>query len=471
MIPKPEEIGPVHFVGIGGIGMSGIAEVLHNLGYAVQGSDVRSGPKVADLQSLGIPVAIGHDSANLGAARAVVVSSAVPEGNAEIIAARAEGMPVVKRAEMLAELMRLKRNVAVAGTHGKTTTTSLVGAVLDAAGLSPTVINGGVIHGYGSNARLGDGEWMVVEADESDGSFARLPATIAVVTNIDSEHLDHYSGLEEIEAAFEGFTANVPFYGCAICCSGNPGSRALASRIEGRRVVTYGFDERAGVRGTDLSPQPDGTGFAAEVRAPDGGVRRLDGLRIPLPGRHNVLNALAAVAVGLEVGAQDEAILKALSDFEGVGRRFTRVGCGCGIEVVDDYGHHPAEIEATLLAARQVTGGRVIAVHQPHRFTRLAALKGNFERCFDEADAVIIADVYSAGENPVDGANREALAAGIRRHGHPRVLELPEPGRLAEIVLQVAGAGDMVVCLGAGSITGWANGLPGALERAEAERS
>ena len=465
MIPKPKEIGTIHFIGIGGIGMSGIAEVLHNLGYAVQGSDVRLGQRVEELRSIGVPVEIGHDSANLGAARAVVVSSAVPAGNAEILAAREEGIPIVKRAEMLAELMRLKRNVAVAGTHGKTTTTSLAGAVLDAAGLSPTVINGGIIQGYGSNVRLGDGEWMVVEADESDGSFVRLPATVAVVTNIDSEHLDHYSSLEEIEAAFAGFVANVPFYGCVICCSGDPRARALANRIEGRRIVTYGFDEEAGVRGINLAPQPGGTQFAAEIRAPDGGIRILEGLHIPLPGRHNVLNALAAVSVGLEVGARDAEIVEALSGFEGVGRRFTRVGCGRGIEVVDDYGHHPAEIEATLLAARQVTAGRVIAVHQPHRFTRLAALKGSFERCFDGADAVIIADVYSAGETPVAGASREALAAGIRRHGHPSVLELPEPERLAELVLQVAGEGDMVVCLGAGSITGWANDLPGALEQ------
>ncbi len=470
MIPKPKEIGTIHFIGIGGIGMSGLAEVLHNLGYSVQGSDVHLGRRVEELRSIGVPVEIGHNSANLGAARAVVVSSAVATGNVEVLAAREEGIPVVKRAEMLAELMRLKRNVAVAGTHGKTTTTSLAGAVLDAAGLSPTVINGGIIQGYGSNARLGDGEWMVVEADESDGSFVRLPATVAVVTNIDSEHLDHYSSLEDIEAAFAGFVANVPFYGCVICCCGDPRARALANRIEGRRIVTYGFDEGAGVRGINLVPRPGGTQFAAEICAPDGGIRILEGLHIPLPGRHNVLNALAAVSVGLEVGARDEEIVAALSGFEGVGRRFTRVGCGRGIEVVDDYGHHPAEIEATLLAARQVTGGRVIAVHQPHRFTRLAALKGSFERCFDGADAVIIADVYSAGETPVEGASREALAAGIRRHGHPSVLELPEPERLAELVLQVAGAGDMVVCLGAGSITGWANGLPVALEQVGAPR-
>ena len=467
MIPRPEEIGPVHFIGIGGIGMSGIAEVLHNLGYSVQGSDLRAGHRVGDLRSIGVPVAIGHDPENLGDARAVVVSSAVSEGNVEVARARAEGIPVVKRAEMLAELMRLKRNIAVAGTHGKTTTTSLAGAVLDSAGLSPTVINGGVIQGYGSNARLGDGEWMVVEADESDGSFVRLPATVAVVTNIDSEHLDHYSGLDEIEAAFEGFAANVPFYGCVICCTEDPGACRMAGRIRGRRVVTYGFDERAQVRGVDLSPDPDGTRFAVEIHPPDGDTRRVDGFRVPLPGRHNVLNALAAVAVGEEVGARHREIRAAISGFEGVGRRFTRVGSGRGIEIVDDYGHHPTEIEATLLAARQVTRGRVIAVHQPHRFTRLAHLMERFERCFDGADAVIVADVYAAGETPVAGASREMLAAGIRRHGHPKVLELSQKENLAELVLQVATAGDMVVCLGAGSISGWAHALPGALERQE----
>ncbi len=468
MIPKPEEIGPVHFIGIGGIGMSGIAEVLHNLGYSVQGSDLHAGPRVGDLRSLGVPVAIGHDPANLGDARAVVVSSAVSECNVEVARARSEGIPVVKRAEMLAELMRLKRNIAVAGTHGKTTTTSLAGAVLDAAGFSPTVINGGVIHGYGSNARLGDGEWMVVEADESDGSFVRLPATVAVVTNIDSEHLDHYSGLDEIEAAFESFVANVPFYGCVICCTEDPGACRMSGRLRGRRVVTYGFDERAQVRGVDLFPDVDGTRFTVEFRTPDCGIRRMNEVRVPLPGHHNVLNALAAIAVGKEVGASDQDIREAISGFEGVGRRFTRVGCGRGIEIVDDYGHHPAEIEATLRAARQVTRGRVIAVHQPHRFTRLSHLMDRFERCFDDADAVIIADVYAAGEPPVAGASREALAAGIRRHGHPRVLELSQEENLAELVLQVATAGDMVVCLGAGSISGWANALPGALDRREA---
>ena len=471
MIPQPGEIGPVHFVGIGGIGMSGIAEVLHNLGYRVQGSDQQEGARVVELRALGVPVAIGHAAANLAGARAVVVSSAIPERNAEIAAARRAGIPVVRRAEMLAELMRLKRNVAVAGTHGKTTTTSLTGAVLDAAGLAPTVINGGVIQGIGSNARLGDGDWMVVEADESDGSFLRLPATLAVITSIDREHLDHYAGLAEIEAAFAGFAAGVPFYGCVICCRDDPGAGALAGRIEGRRVVTYGLRDDADIRGLDLEPGRDGTRFAAAVRQPDGTRRRLDGLGISLPGRHNVLNALAAVAVGVEVGAGDGQIRQALAGFQGVGRRFSRVGRGRGIEVVDDYGHHPVEIEATLLAARQVTDGRVIAVHQPHRFTRLAALRDQFERCFDGADSVIIADVYAAGEAPLAGASRGGLAAGIRRHGHPSVLELPDPDRLPELVLQVAGEGDLVVCLGAGSITAWAHRLPGALERAGAGRS
>ncbi len=468
MIPRPREIGPIHFVGIGGIGMSGIAEVLHNLGYAVQGSDAKTGRRVADLRAEGVPVFVGHDAASLGEARAVVVSSAVPADNVEVVAAREAGIPVVCRAEMLAELMRFKRNVAVAGTHGKTTTTSLAGAVLDAAGLAPTVINGGVIQGYGSNARLGDGEWMVVEADESDGSFLRLPATVAVVTNIDREHLDYYAGLAEIRAAFGGFCANVPFYGCVVCCSEDANARDLAGQVRGRRVATYGFGEEASVRGVDLTPSPYGTGFSAEIAGRDGSRRTLSGLRIPMPGRHNVLNALAAVAVGLEVGAGDAAIRTGLAGFEGVGRRFTRVGVACGIEVVDDYGHHPVEIEATLRAARQASDGRIIAVHQPHRYTRLAALKPAFERCFDDADTVIVADVYAAGETPIEGATRAALADGIRRRGQPRVMELPDPGRLAELVLEVAAPGDMVVCLGAGDITVWANGLPGAMSDARA---
>jgi len=462
VILRPDEIGPVHFVGIGGIGMSGIARVLHTLGYRVQGSDRSEGERVRELRALGVPVAAGHRPDNLADAGAVVVSSAVRPDNVELAAARARRLPVVRRAQMLAELMRRKRNVAVAGSHGKTTTTSLVGAVLDAAGCAPTVINGGVIEGYGSTARLGDGEWMVVEADESDGSFLHLPATLGVVTNIDLEHVDHYAGIEEVEDAFRHFAHGIPFYGAAICCLDDPRARALAESLEGRRAIGYGLASGAAVRGVDIRAERGGMSFSVEFRE---GGRGIAGLHLPLPGVHNVRNALAAVAVGVEVGADPEAIRAAIGGFKGVGRRFTRVGSGCGIEVVDDYGHHPAEIRATLAAAREVASGRLVAVHQPHRFTRLAALRREFERSFDQADAVIVADVYPAGESPIAGATRSELAGGIRAHGHPDVSELETPEALAAMVLRKAGPGDMVLCLGAGDISAWARGLPGALER------
>lgn len=464
MIPIPQEVGTVHFVGIGGIGMSGIAEMLHNLGYAVQGSDRQVGARVSELRRLGIDVRIGHDANNLGDARAVVVSSAVPANNPEVAAATTAGIPVVSRAEMLAELMRFKRNVTVAGTHGKTTTTSMVAAVLDAGGKSPSVINGGVIQSYGSNARLGAGDWMVVEADESDGSFVRLPATVAVITNIDPEHMDHYEDFAAVLAAYERFLASVPFYGCAVYCYDHPETRALAARGTGHRMIGYGLAPAADVRGVNLRPGDGGTTFDVEVRDGTGAARTLSDLRLPMPGAHNVLNALAAIAAGLEVGVADDAIPRALAEFGGVGRRFTRVGNGGGIDVVDDYGHHPAEIMATLAAAREVTSGRIIAVHQPHRYSRLANLFESFCTCFDEADAVIVADVYPAGERPIPGVDRNQLVAGLRAHGHARALELDGEENLAQLIRQEAQSGDLVVCLGAGSITNWAHALPAALE-------
>jgi UDP-N-acetylmuramate--alanine ligase len=460
----PRDIGPVHFVGIGGIGMSGIAEVLLNLGYAVQGSDLAESANVRRLRDKGAKIAIGHAADNLAGAGVVVVSSAIKRDNAELVAARALRLPVVRRAEMLAELMRLKSCVAIAGTHGKTTTTSMVAALLDAAGFDPTVINGGIINAYGTNARLGAGEWMVVEADESDGTFLKLPADIAVVTNIDPEHLDHFRTFEAVQDAFCAFVENVPFYGFSVMCTDHPVVQTLVGRIEDRRVVTYGENPQADVRLVDLSHAGGTSLFTVVVRDRTGqSVHEIGKIALPMPGRHNALNATAAIAVGRELNIGDDVIRNALGNFGGVRRRFTRTGIWNGVAIVDDYAHHPVEIAAVLRAARESTKGQVIAIVQPHRFTRLAALFEQFCACFNDADAVIVAHVYPAGEAPISGADRDSLVAGLRTHGHRRVVALDEPEQLATLVAGMAEPGDYVVCLGAGSITQWAYALPGEL--------
>ncbi|SMF71018.1 UDP-N-acetylmuramate--L-alanine ligase [Tistlia consotensis] len=461
----PLDIGMIHFVGIGGIGMSGIAEILHNLGYQVQGSDQADNANVKRLRGLGITVEVGHRAENLGEATVVVISSAVKPDNPEVQAARARFVPVVRRAEMLGELMRLKWSIAVGGTHGKTTTTSMVAALLDGAGLDPTVINGGIINAYGTNARLGEGDWMVVEADESDGTFTKLPATIALVTNIDPEHLDHYGSVEKLHEAFEAFVENIPFYGFAVLCLDHPAVQGLIGRIEDRRIVTYGFSPQAEVRADKLVLDAAGARFDAVITDRRFGTeQRLADLRLPMFGQHNVQNALAAIAVAQEMGLPEASIREALARFGGVKRRFTRTGEAHGITVIDDYGHHPVEIAAVLRAARQTAAKRVIAVVQPHRYSRLAGLFEEFCRCFNDADAVIVADVYAAGEAPIEGADKEHLVAGLRAHGHRRVLPLSAPEALAETVAGIARPGDLVVCLGAGNITAWANALPGELE-------
>jgi len=458
----PLDIGVLHFIGIGGIGMSGIAEVLLNLGYQVQGSDAKDSPIIERLRGLGAEIHIGQRAENLGAARVVVISSAIKPGNPELDAARAAVLPVVRRAEMLAELMRLRQNVAVAGTHGKTTTTSLVAALLDGGGLDPTVVNGGIIQAYGSNARLGTGDWMVVEADESDGTFVKLPATIAVVTNIDPEHLDHYGDFDGVRDAFLTFVSNIPFYGLAVCCIDHPEVQGLIGKIDDRRVVTYGLSRQADIRAENIVWR-DGAGrFDVVVREGDG-ARRIEGLSLPMPGEHNVLNALAAIAVALELRIGDAAIMRGLAGFKGVHRRFTRVGEWNGAAIIDDYGHHPVEIAAVLKAARAATSGKLIAVHQPHRYSRLSDLFAEFCGCFNDADIVAIADVYAAGEQPIPGVSRDALVGGLRGHGHRGVRALEGPDDLAALVAAEAKPGDMVVCLGAGTITQWAHGLPEAL--------
>jgi UDP-N-acetylmuramate--alanine ligase len=456
----PLSIGSIHFVGIGGIGMSGIAEVLHNLGYGVQGSDIAEGYNVARLRAAGIPVAVGHAEENLGAAQVVVVSTAVRRDNPEVQAARARLVPVVRRAEMLAELMRLKWSIAVGGTHGKTTTTSLVAAVLEAAKLDPTVINGGIVNAYGTNTRLGAGDWMVVEADESDGSFLRLPSVVAVVTNMDAEHLDHWGTAEAMKEGYAQFVGNIPFYGFAVLCLDHPEVQAMIPRLD-RRVVTYGFSPQADVRAERVITDRMGATFEVVVQdRATGRARALKPFRLPMLGQHNVQNALAAIAIGVEMDIDEGAIRSALAGFKGVKRRFTRVGEAGGITVIDDYGHHPVEIAAVLKAARQAGARDVVAVVQPHRYTRLAGLFEEFCTCMNDAGTVIVADVYPAGEAPIEGVDQEALVEGLRARGHRSVVPLPGPDSLAEMVHAIARPGDYVVCLGAGSITGWAHALP-----------
>ncbi len=453
----PHDIGAIHFVGIGGIGMSGIAEVLLNHGFSVQGSDSRASPITERLAAKGATIFIGQKAENLAGAEVVVVSSAIKPGNPELDAARVQNLPVVRRAEMLAELMRLKSNVAVAGTHGKTTTTSMIAALLDAGGMDPTVVNGGIIHAYGSNARIGGGDWMVVEADESDGTFVKLPATVAVVTNIDPEHLDHYGDFEGVKAAFDTFVSNVPFYGIAVCCIDHPEVQALVGRTTDRRVVTYGFNPQADVQGRNLAYEDGAARFDVAL---NGEERAIEGVVLPMTGDHNVSNALAAIAVARHLKVPPTAIKAALAAFGGVNRRFTKVGVWNGVTIIDDYGHHPVEIAAALKAARQATKGRVIAVHQPHRYTRLRDLFTQFSACFNDADVVAIADVYSAGEAPIDGISRDTLVGGLIAHGHRRALPLAGEEALADFARAECRPGDLLVCLGAGSISAWANALP-----------
>jgi UDP-N-acetylmuramate--alanine ligase len=465
--PVPFALGPVHFVGIGGIGMSAIAEIMLRGGYRVQGSDQKASANTERLQALGATIHIGHAAGNVDGASAVVFSTAVKPDNPEYAEAAARHIPLVRRAEMLAELMRLHFSVAVGGTHGKTTTTSLIAALLDAGGLDPTVINGGIINAYGSNSKMGEGEWMVVEADESDGTFLRLKSTVAVVTNIDPEHLDHYGDFDAVKKAFCDFVENIPFYGFAAVCLDHPEVQALAARVQNRRLVTYGTSPQAEVRAVNIEMGADGACFDCQISPREGEAVTYEKLRLPITGRHNVLNSLAAIAVARELGVDEAAVRKGLAAFGGVKRRFTTTGVAGAVRVIDDYGHHPVEIAAVLKAAREVQGdggGKVIAVVQPHRYSRLKDLFAEFCGCFNDADSVIVAEVYPAGEQPLEGASRDALVEGLRRFGHPSVIPLDGPAELARTVKAEAQPGDLVVCLGAGDITAWAYALPGQLE-------
>jgi UDP-N-acetylmuramate--alanine ligase len=460
----PFDIGPVHFIGIGGIGMSGIAEIMLRIGYQVQGSDAKASVNTERLQKLGAKVFIGHEAAHVEGAYAVVYSTAVKPDNPEMVAARDRRLPLVRRAEMLAELMRLQFSVAVGGTHGKTTTTSMIACLLDAGGLDPTVVNGGIINAYGTNAKVGSGDWIVVEADESDGTFLKLRSTAAVVTNIDPEHLDHYGDFDAVKRAFRDFVENIPFYGFAAVCTDHPEVQAMAARVENRRLVPYGVNPQAEVRAEKIEMGPDGARFDVVIDPREGEPDRLEGLHLPMAGHHNVLNSLAAIAVARELGVSAEQIRTGLAGFGGVRRRFTTTGVANGVRVVDDYGHHPVEIASVLKAARAVTAGRVIAVVQPHRYSRLHDLFDDFCHCFNDADTVIVADVYAAGEAPIEGVDKPALVEGLRRFGHRRVLALEAPSELAGLVRQEARPGDVVVLLGAGDITSWSYALPGELE-------
>ncbi|MBD8890571.1 UDP-N-acetylmuramate--L-alanine ligase [Roseibium litorale] len=463
----PQDIGPVHFVGIGGIGMSGIAEVLKTLGYTVQGSDMAENANVQRLRENGIKVMVGHTAENLGDAEVLVVSSAIKRDNPELVAARERLIPVVRRAEMLAELMRFKQAIAIGGTHGKTTTTSMIAALLDAGTLDPTVINGGIINAYGTNARMGKGDWMVVEADESDGTFVKLPADVAVVTNIDPEHLDHYGDFAGVRAAFRQFVENVPFYGFAVMCLDHPEVQTLIGQIEDRRIVTYGTNPQADVRFTNVSMDGGRSQFSVTIRdRRTGKVTEISDLILPMPGLHNVSNATAAVAVAWQLGVSADQIRKGLNAFGGVKRRFTHTGSVNGIDVFDDYGHHPVEIRAVLHAARESSKGKVIAVVQPHRYTRLHSLFDDFSNCFNDADTVIVAPVYAAGEQPIEGASHQDLVSGLKTRGHRSVVAIDGPEELASVVAGFAKPGDYVVCLGAGNITQWAYALPEGLKKA-----
>ncbi|MEL6689506.1 MAG: UDP-N-acetylmuramate--L-alanine ligase [Pseudomonadota bacterium] len=453
----PGDVGPIHFVGIGGIGMSGIAEVLLNLGYTVQGSDLKSSKITDRLAANGALIFEGQKAENLENAEVVVISSAIKPGNPELDEARRRGLPVVRRAEMLAELMRMKSNIAVAGTHGKTTTTTMVATLLAHGEFDPTVVNGGIIHAFGSNARTGQGEWMVVEADESDGTFNRLPATIAIVTNIDPEHMEHWGDFDTLRQGFLDFVSNIPFYGLAVCCIDHPEVQSLVGKITDRRVLTYGFNAQADVRAVNLHYK-NGEAFFDVVLQAEGIV--LEGLTLPMPGDHNVSNALSAIAVARHLGMKRDEIRTALENFKGVNRRFTKVGEVNGVTIIDDYGHHPVEIAAVLKAARQATEGRIIAVHQPHRYTRLSSLFEDFCTCFNDADVVAIAEVFAAGEDPIPGASRDDLVAGLIRSGHRHARAIECEADLVRLVKEQAKEGDMVVCLGAGTISAWANNLP-----------
>ncbi len=475
----PKKFGTLHFVGIGGIGMSAMAELLHQLGYAVQGSDASDGANIARLREQGIRCMIGHDAQNICDAEGqtvsgIVVTAVVPPDNPEIVAARAKKIPLIQRSELLAEVMRVKSSVGVAGTHGKTTTTSIVGQLLEAGGFDPTILNGGIINAYGTNTRIGKGKWVVVEADEAYGTFLRLRPTIAIVTNIDPEHLDYYETFDNVRAAFRHFVDATPFYGCAVLCLDHPEVQKLAGQITDRRVITYGTNRQAELRAKNIRLTPQGGYFDLRINgdlSPE--KRTIRNIHIPVPGQHNILNALAGIAVALQMGMDDDTIVQTLAKFSGVKRRFTKTGETDGVTIIDDYAHHPVEVSTVLRAARGVVekGGRVIAVFQPHRYSRVHDLFDDFCTAFNDADAVLVADVYSAGEEPIAGCEKEDIVAGLIHSGHKNAAILRSENDLADRVAHLTRSGDIVICMGAGSITKWAYALPEQLQKKKAARA
>ncbi len=462
----PSKIGTFHIIGIGGIGMSAIAEILMDKGYSVQGSDQKDSANVKRLRTKGVRVFIGHDAVNLVGARQIVISSAVKDGNPELEAARNRGLPIIRRAEMLAELMRLYSTISVTGTHGKTSTTSIIAHILTSAGVDPTVITGGIIQDWGTNARLGNGPWMVVEADESDGTFVRLPSQIGVVTNADPEHLDYFGSVGKMNAAYEDFMRNVPFYGLLIACVDHPVVAEMITKLDlrrdGRRLFTYGRSQNADIRLVSMTAEGAAIILDVELGARVTGEapRRLSGLRLNAPGLHNAMNALAAIGVAIATGVNDENIRTALANYSGVKRRFQLTGQWNGVSIFDDYAHHPVEIASVLEAARAGAKGRVVAVFEPHRYSRIRSLYADFCSCFKNADSVIVAPLYTAGESPVDGIDQHTIAEGIRKAGHGSVLAIDDPRELTTLIQRYGKAGDMVICVGAGTSTEWANALP-----------
>ena len=452
----PIKIGKIHFIGIGGIGMSGIAEVLIAHGYDIQGSDVSDTKITRRLQKIGAKIFLNQNAQNLINANVVVVSSAIKPDNIELQTASKLNLPIVQRAEMLAELMRFKSNISVAGTHGKTTTTTLVAGLLDSGGLDPTVINGGIIHAYGSNARTGDGDWMVVEADESDGSFLKLPSTISIVTNIDCEHMEHYGSFENLKNAFNQFISKIPFYGIAVLSVDDKNTKEISKKINNRKIVTFGKSADADVRAKNISFQNGKSRF--DIGFSDGS-KSISGLEFPMTGEHNILNLLAAVCVARYFGMSEENIRSGVAEFSGVNRRFTFLGQFNGVIFVDDYAHHPTEIRAVLKAAKQTAMGKVVAIHQPHRFSRLANLFEEFIECFEDADVVGITPVFAAGEEAIAGVTSKNLIARISKRHNKVVRKIKNEEVLEDFVIKNTEPNDLVIFMGAGSISTWANNM------------
>ena len=460
MLKSPKNLGIIHFIGIGGIGMSGIAEILFQSGYHVQGSDLKQSNNTNRLEKLGIKVYIGQKKSNIIDAKIIVVSTAISEKNEEFIAAKKMFLPIVHRSEMLGELMRLKQSIAIAGTHGKTTTTSLIAKMIEENGMDPTIINGGIISSLDSNARLGKGEWMVVEADESDGSFSKLNPTAAIITNIDIEHLDYHKNEDNLENAFYNFVSSIPFYGFVCLCIDNPRTQRLISKLENKKVITYGMSANADIRATNIYYQNNQMNFSLNIKNNKEFEENVYKIEFSMIGMHNIQNALATIATGIELKIPLTKIKNTLKNFTGVERRFQKVGNFKNTTIIDDYGHHPVEINSALSAARFLAPeSKIIAIFQPHRYSRLKDLFNDFCSCFNKADYVFLLDVYAAGEKSIKKFESINLEKGLADYGHKNVLYIQNQNLLAKNLLKLIQPNDLIICLGAGSITKIANSL------------